>query len=214
MSLQNDIYGRLKKAIIYGELSPGEKLSEVELAKQMNTSRTPIREAFRQLQTEGYVTASPNRGVSVSKLPPEEIESIYNVISLLEGYAAELATRKIKRAELSKLRGFQKKLGFCASRKKYRDYVEENTKFHHFLTLVSGNSCLAKTVSELRARIYRYRLTSVTIPGYLEQYASDHERIIDSIAKGDSNRAKKYVTEHVDFVKKILVNFLKENKGF
>ncbi len=214
MSLQNDIYGRLKKAIIYGELSPGEKLSEVELAKQMNTSRTPIREAFRQLQTEGYVTASPNRGVSVSKLPPEEIESIYNVISLLEGYAAELATRKIKRAELSKLRGFQKKLGFYASRKKYRDYVEENTKFHHFLTLVSGNSCLAKTVAELRARIYRYRLTSVTIPGYLEQYASDHERIIDSIAKGDSNRAKKYVTEHVNFVKKILVNFLKENKGF
>jgi DNA-binding GntR family transcriptional regulator len=214
MSLHNDIYDKLKKAIIYGELSPGEKISEIEYAKKVNTSRTPIREAFRKLQMEGYITASPNKGAYVSKLPPEEIENIYNVISLLEGYAAELATGKINKADLTKLRGFQKKLVFYASKKKYRDYIEENTKFHNFITQLSGNNCLTKTVTELRARIYRYRLTSVTIPGYLEKYASDHAKIIESIAKKDSVLARKCLTGHVDFVKEVLVNFLRENPGF
>lgn len=214
MSIQNTIYGELKRAIIYGELSPGEKLSELELATRLDTSRTPIREALRQLQMEGYVTVAPNKGAHVSKLPPEEIEDIYNVISVLEGYAGELAAKKISAIGLKKLREHQKRLVLFASKRMYRQYVEENTKFHQLITRLSGNNCLAKTVTELRARIYRYRLTSVTIPGYLEKYASEHANIIKAITNGDSVRARKYLAEHVNFVKNILVEFLKENRGF
>ncbi|NIN91778.1 GntR family transcriptional regulator, partial [bacterium] len=110
MSLQEDIYDRLKKSIIYGELSPGEKLSEVALAGKMKVSRTPIREAFRQLQMEGYITVESNKGAYVSKLPPEEIEEIYDIISLLEGYAAELTARRVKDSELRELRELQEQL--------------------------------------------------------------------------------------------------------
>ncbi len=80
--MQKEIYQKLKKAIIYGELSPGEKLSEVRLAKSLDTSRTPIREAFRQLQAEGYISLELNKGAYVSKLPPEEIAEVYNLLSL------------------------------------------------------------------------------------------------------------------------------------
>jgi DNA-binding GntR family transcriptional regulator len=214
MSLQIDIYNKLKNAIIYGELSPGEKLSEIELAKNLNSSRTPIREAFRQLQTEGYLTVVPNKGACVSKLPLEEIEEIYNVIRLLEGYAAELAAKRINNSELNELKKLQKKLTLDAYKKRYRDYIEKNTEFHHLITRLSGNSHLERIISELRMRIFRYRLVSVTIPGYLGRYASDHEKIIDSIGKRDSIRAGKYIREHVDFVKEVLVNFLKDNRGF
>lgn len=213
VSLQTAVYDKLKRAVIYGELSPGEKLSEQQLATKMNTSRTPIREALRQLQMEGYVTVASNRGAYVSKLPPEEIEDIYNVIGLLEGYAGELAAKKINAIGLRKLREHQKKLVLYASKRVYRQYIEENTKFHQLITQLSGNNCLAKTITELRARIYRYRLTSVMIPGYLERYASEHENIIESISKGDSVRARRYLTEHVKFVKEILVDFLKENSS-
>jgi len=213
MSLQKDIYNKLKTAIIYGELLPGEKLSEIELAKKMNVSRTPIREVFRQLQTESYLNVAPNKGAYVSKLSPDEIEEIYNIVGLLEGYAAELTAQKIKDLELKELKKLQKKLIFYASKKRYRDYVEENTKFHHLITRLSGNNNLLKIITELRTRIYRYRLMSVTIPGYLEKYAIEHEKIIDALGERDSDRARKYMKEHVDFVKKILVNFLNENFG-
>ena len=214
MTLHNNIYDKLKEAIIYGELSPGEKLSENELAKKMNASRTPIREALRKLEIEGYVVISPNKGASVSKLPAEEIENIYNIVRVLEGYAAELTARRVSREELMKLKEIQNEVSSRAQAKKYRGYVEENTKFHRFITALSGNNCLVKTVTELRARIYRYRLTSVTIPGYLERYASDHERIIESIAEGDSVGARKFMEEHVGFVKEVLVEFLKDNPGY
>jgi len=214
MSLQKDIYNKIKTGIIYGELSPGEKLSELELANKLNSSRTPIREAFRQLQMEGYITVSPNKGAYVSKLPPEEIEEIYNIVSLLEGYGAELAVPKIDNSELNELKKIQKRLVFFASRNKYQDYIKENTEFHHLITRISGNKNLVKINTELRARIYKYRLISVTIPGYLEKYASDHEKIINAISKKDSALAGKYMRGHVNFVKKILVNFLKENLSF
>jgi len=214
MLLQEEIYNKLKKSITYGELSPGQKLSEIALANEMNVSRTPIREAFRQLQMEGYITVSPNKGAYVNKLPPEEIEEIYNIVGLLEGYAAELAAKKINNSELEELRKIQKRLVFFASRNRYRDYIKGNTDFHYFITCLGGNNHLIKINTELRTRIYRYRLMSVTIPGYLERYASDHEKIIYAISKKDSNHAKKYMKEHVNFVKEILVNFLKENPSF
>ncbi len=84
-------------------MSPGEKLSEVDLTKKMNVSRTPIREAFRQLQMEGYITVLPNKGAYVSKLPPEKIEEIYDIVCLLEGFAAALAAPKVNVPELNQL---------------------------------------------------------------------------------------------------------------
>lgn len=213
MSLQEDIYDRLKKSIIYGELSPGEKLSEVALAGKMKVSRTPIREAFRQLQMEGYITVESNKGAYVSKLPPEEIEEIYDIISLLEGYAAELTARRVKDSELRELRELQEQLVLSASQKKYREYIEKNTAFHHLIAHLSGSKNLVKIIDELRTRIYRYRLVSVTIPGYLEEYASHHEDVIDAIDGKDFLSARKYMQEHVIFVKEVLVNFLNENPG-
>ena len=214
MSLQKEIHIKLKDGIIEGELRPGEKLSEIELARKLRVSRTPIREAFRQLQTEGYITVFPNRGAFVSKLPPEKIQEIYNLIELLEGYGAELAAVNIADSELDQLRKLQKRLIACAKRKKYKDYVEANTQFHGLITQLSGNRTLSSVTAELRARVYRYRLTSVTIPGYLGQYASDHGKIIDSMIKRDPVRAKKFMREHVNFVKKVLVNYLKKNPWF
>jgi len=180
----------------------------------MHASRTPVREAFRQLQMEGYITAIHNRGAFVSKLPPKDIGEVYDIVRLLEGYATELAVQRISDSDLNKLKEHQKKLVAYASKRRFRDYVEENTRFHHFITQLSRNDCLARTVTELRARIYRYRLTSVTIPGYLEKYASDHEKIIHSMTKRSAILARKHMEEHVNFVKEVLVRFLKENPGY
>ncbi len=212
--MQKEIYQKLKKAIIYGELSPGEKLSEVRLAKSLDTSRTPIREAFRQLQAQGYISLELNKGAYVSKLPPEEIAEVYNLLSLLEGYGAELSAQRISLAQLDHLKRVQNKLIGYTVKKKFRDYMEKNDEFHRLLSLFSANNNLVRTISELRARIYRYRLNSVIIPGYMDKYVSDHGKIIEALGRHDALKAKKTMRDHVQFVKEVLVKFLKENPGF
>jgi DNA-binding GntR family transcriptional regulator len=208
-----EIYQQLKRAIVFGELSPGEKLSEVSLAKSFDISRTPIREAFRQLQAEGYITLVSNKGAYVSKLLIDEIAEVYNLLSLLEGYGAELAAQRISREELDHLKRIQQKLTGYTEKKKFRDYMEKNDEFHRQVTLFSTNKTLAKTVSELRARIYRYRLNSVIIPGYMKNYVSDHEKIIEALEHRDAVKARKCMKGHVQFVKEVLMRFLKENPG-
>jgi DNA-binding GntR family transcriptional regulator len=213
MSLTEGVYNRIKELIILGEFSPGEKLSEIELAQAMKVSRTPIREAFRQLERAGYITFVSNKGAYVSKLAPEEIEEIYNVVSLLEGYAAELAAKAASSSQVRHLKKLQKELSICASRKKYREYIEKNTVFHRYITELTGNRTLVKTINDLRHRVYRYRFISITIPGFLKRYASDHEKIIDAIQKRDSPRARRCMIQHVSFVKEVLVGFLKEQSS-
>lgn len=212
MSLQEDIYNKLKKAIIRGELNPGEKLYEIEIAKKLNVSRTPVREAFRRLQVDGDLSFAPNKGVFVTKHPPQEIKEIYDIISVLEGYAVELAAQRITAKDLAVLKKYQKQLIKFSSEKKYHQYAEQNYKFHEYLTILSNNATLVKTISTLRSRVYRYRFISVTIPGYLEKYASEHESIMDALKMKDSSLAGKYMKAHVDFVKNILVSFLEEHQ--
>ena len=212
MSLQEEIYDKLKKSIIRGELNPGEKLYETEIAKQLNVSRTPVREAFRRLQVDGDLTFIPNKGVFVTKHPPQEIKETYDIISVLEGYAVELAAKTITDKDLSVLRHIQEQLVTLSSEKKYHEYAEQNYKFHEYLTHLSKNNTLVKTISGLRSRIYRYRFVSVTIPGYLEKYAAEHELIMEALKQKDATKAGKYMKSHVDFVKNILVSFLEENQ--
>lgn len=214
MSMQENIFNKLKKLIINGELSPGEKINELDIAKKLNASRTPVREAFRRLQVDGYVTFAPNKGVFVTKYPSEEIQEIYNLISILEGYAAELAAKHAKNKDLKILRKCQDNLIKFSLEQKKNEYAEENYKFHQYIISMSRNKTLIKTISTLRSRVFRYRFISVTIPGYLEKYAYDHEQIIDFLEKGDSVNAGICMKEHVDFVKKILVSFLEVNNNF
>lgn len=210
-SLQADVYNKLKQLIIFGGLSPGDKLSEVEMSKKLDASRTPIREAFRQLQSEGYIDFIPNKGAFVAKLPIKKIEEIYDVISLLEGYAGELATNKITRIQIKELQKINRKLSVYASQNKYQDFVITNTEFHNLIMRLSGNSTLIKINASLRMQVYRYRMICVVIPGHLEKYILSHERILDAIGKKDAESAGKLIKTHVGYVKETLVNFLKHD---
>jgi len=210
-SVQIDVYNKLKNLIVYGELSPGEKLSELELSKKLQSSRTPIREAFRQLQMEGYIDVFPNKGAYVTKLPVEKIAEIYDVVALLEGRAVELATTKLTRTHMRELRMLQKKLYECASQKKYNNYAIINTEFHNLIIRLSGNNTLIKINDSLRMQLYRYKVISTMIQGQIPTSLSDHERILDAISKKNAVAAGKLFREHVMRVKEILVAFLKHD---
>src|SRR5271157_4646870 len=94
-NMREEAYRRLREAIFYGKLRPGERLVEVDICRTFDVGRTPLREALRQLQMEGFLDVTANKGAVVRKISPDEMESIYDVIALLESYAAREATKRL-----------------------------------------------------------------------------------------------------------------------
>src|SRR5512142_244050 len=110
LTLRERILETIRDAIISGALKPGEKVAEPELAERYGISRTPIREAFRQLESEGYLTVIPRRGAVVSEFSQKDVEDFYAIKSILEGYAARQACIKLTDRELDKLQANNNKL--------------------------------------------------------------------------------------------------------
>jgi DNA-binding GntR family transcriptional regulator len=212
-SISRNVYEKLKDLIILGELNPGEKLCEADLANRLASSRTPIREAFIQLKAEGYIEVIRNKGAYVTKLPVRKIEEIYDVIALIEAYASETATERLARTKIDDLRKIARKMGKYAVQKKYQEYTIANIEFHSMITRLTENTVLIKIYEELRMMVHRYRMMSITIPGHWETYLLDHKKIIDAFSKKDAKLVGHLTMEHVNRVKNILVDFLKNNPG-
>ena len=109
-SLEKTIYDALKEGIFSGRFQPGERLVESTLAAQLNVSRTPMREAIKRLEAEKLVEIVPNKGATVVKVSPDDIEEMYEIVGILEGYACSLAISRIESQHIERLKEFHRKL--------------------------------------------------------------------------------------------------------
>jgi DNA-binding GntR family transcriptional regulator len=126
------IYEYLRDQIIYGHLSPREKLDEKQISNKMSVSRTPVREAFKQLQAEGYIIIIPQKGSFVTEYSSEKLDEIYKILVKLEGLAVNMAGANITTLELEKLQRMNEKMRQFSEKNGYKKYLEENIKFHMF----------------------------------------------------------------------------------
>ncbi len=209
-NLSSLIYEKIRELITYGELNPGEKIVESRISKYINTSRMPIREAIKLLEARGYVETIHNKGTYVRKTSWEEVENIYDVLSVLEGYSTRLAFRKIKNQDIEQLEKLNSILKELNNLNKYKEYIEINGQFHSFFPWICGNDFLLNLVKEIRDRVYRYRFLGITIPGHIQEYILDHEAIVEAIKEGDPTKAEEAMKEHLQKVKKILVESLRQ----
>jgi len=210
VNLGSLVYEKIRDLITYGELSPGEKIVESTVSKHFDASRIPIREAIKQLEARGYVITIHNKGTYVRKISWEEVENIYNVLSILEGYSTGLAFGNIRNQDIEQLQKLNDTLKELNNLNKYRDYIEINSQFHSFFPKMCGNDFLLNLVKEMRDRVYRYRFLGITIPGHIQEYILDHEAIIEAIKQGDSAKAEETMKKHLQRVKKILVESLRQ----
>lgn len=213
MSRREEVYNKIRDAITYGELKPGEQLVESKICEIFHVGRTPLREALRQLQMEGYVDALSNKGAFVRTVSIQDVEDIYSIIGILEAYATEIATSHIGIAERNALKVIHKDLIKAGLKKDYRKWLEKNAQFHGYFPKLSGNLHLTEEITTLRNRIYRYRFIAITIPGHIEEYIQAHEKILEGLFKKDAERAGKNMRKHVFNVKDVLVKFLRQSPG-
>jgi DNA-binding GntR family transcriptional regulator len=207
-------YNKIREAITYGELKQGEKLTELDLCKTLNLGRTPIREAFRQLQMEGYLEVIPNKGAIIRKFSIQEVEWTYDTLSVLEGYAVELATNKITENDLDYLKAIQRNHREAAKEKDYRRWFDENALFHGFINRLAGNLILSEEIVRLRNRIYRSRAVAVTILNSFDVYLIEHENIIEALTQKNIEKVGKMMRTHIRNTKIKLLEFLRKTQIF
>jgi len=205
------VYEFLRDRITSGILNPGEKLNERDITELVNVSRTPVREALRNLEYEGFVTNIPNRGVFVKKYSPEELDTLYKMLIRLEGLAVEMALPKLSKTDINELQKINNRLKSLASKKKYIDYWTLNhSEFHLFFPEKAGSEELLTVISQLRKKTFRVQYTKILMLENVSRYVDDHDEIINALKGKINKKPVKCMESHIERARKAFLDFYRE----
>jgi DNA-binding GntR family transcriptional regulator len=206
-SLVHQIVQGLEKKILEGTLKPGERIIEEDLCRTLGVSRSPVREAFRILESEGFVTHEPRKGISVSEVSPEEAADIYLIRANLESLAISLSVRKQDPDVLKKLKDYQQEMEKAASQNDVRTYFDLNLKFHETFVEACGNRRLIQLIRSFEKKITRYRLEVLSVPNWTRSSLKTHEELIRSFESGDAEKIeqirRKGILSHIERFSKV-----------
>ena len=195
----------LRKAILNGTLAPGERLMEVQLADELGISRTPIREAIRKLEQEGYVIMLPRRGSYVSSVSVHDVQEIFEIRSALESLSIGLAARRIENEELEQLQKLLLLIEGYIEDNDIENIVKTDVAFHDLLYQVSRNERLRTIVSNLKEQLARFRTLSMSYPGRLQDTLEEHREMVEAIANGDVEAARDAAERHMERAEETLL---------
>lgn len=196
--LHEDVAERLRELIMHGELAPGVKLNERVLCEQLGISRTPLREAFKSLASEGLVELLPNRGAIVAPLDPARLQQIFAVLEALEGLAGELACRTASERQLREIRALHFEMLAHHARHELDAYFRCNQEIHIRIVEASGNEPLAQIYRSLNANARRARYMANLSQERWDQAVAEHNEILDALTARDAARLQRLLREHLE----------------
>jgi DNA-binding GntR family transcriptional regulator len=206
LTLREKILENIRDAIISGAIKAGSRVSEPDLAERYGISRTPIREAFRQLESEGYLTVIPRKGAVVSEFSEKDVEEFYAIKSILEGYAARRACEKLTTKELDRLQTINDRLAELASHNDIKAFFKIHNDFHDVFIKAADNEKLRELISSLVTRFQRLRLMSISLPGRMDISVQEHEKIIEAFRRKDEVTAEMLVRKNAEYGGKVLMS--------
>lgn len=183
--------------IISGVLRPGEELDEKKLAEAFNVSRTPVREALRQLAAANLVEWRPHQSAVVAKITPSKMVEMFEVMAELEGFCGRLAARRMTPAEHAALSSLQKEFRPYVDARDREGYHELNKSFHEAIYAGAHNDYLKEQASALYGRLAPYRAYHLKRPDALRRASNEHEAIVEAIIAGDGDEAHRLLVNHV-----------------
>lgn len=205
LTLREKILETIRDAISSGSMKPGEKVAEPELAERFGISRTPIREAFRQLESEGYLTVIPRKGAVVVSFSSKEIEEFYAIKSILEGYAANRACHNLTAKEIDKLAAINDKLDHLAEEGDIKNFFKVHNDFHELFRKAADNSKLDEMICGLVSKFQRLRYASLSKPGRMKISVQEHYKIIEAFRARDAALAEQLVRKNAEFGGRVLM---------
>ncbi len=215
VSLKQKIYKQLRHDIVFGRILPGEHIKEARLTATFQCSRGPVREAFNQLDSEGFLVLLQHQGAVVSKTSPEEIADFYAMLELLEAQAVQWATPRLDATDIEQLEKINadiKRIS-CEDNGSIEPWSSANLEFHRLFRRKCGNGQIDRIIEDIRMRITRYRHMSLLVTAY-DEYLLDHEKIIDAVRRGNAEEAGCVMRTHIRRAKDVLMDFLSKFPGF
>ncbi|NLW17322.1 MAG: GntR family transcriptional regulator [Firmicutes bacterium] len=210
--LRENVFEHLREAILKGQLAPGERLMEMQLAAEMGVSRTPVREAIRKLELEDLVVIIPRRGAYVAGLSIKDVAETFEVRAALEALAASLAAERITPEELEEMERILARVGAAAEADDRPQLVALDEEFHNLLYKASRNERLMQILSNLREQIKRFRSTTLAVPGRVPEVLQEHRKIAAAITQQDAELAHKSALEHIENAENALMDWLRRKK--
>jgi GntR family transcriptional regulator of gluconate operon len=196
-TLQDQAFESLRTAIRSGELRPGQRLVESEIAARMGVSRIPVREAIRSLEREGLVVSEPGRGASVVTLGDGDVEEIYGLRSALETYAVELIIEHNREPAIRRLQELVDAMAIPSRTRHRQQLMRIDLRFHQALCELSGNRRLLQAWLRLSDQIEVLLQLKDMVADDSGRLPSGHQRIVDAIAGGDVGAARDLLRSHI-----------------
>lgn len=205
-TLREKILEDIRDAIVSGEFKAGCRISEPDLTERYGISRTPIREALRQLESEGYLKVIPRRGAIVSEFSRKEVEEFYAIKGVLEGYAACCACEKLSLKDLDRLQAINDKLAELAQSGDVRGFFKIHGDFHEVFIRASENEKLHELVSNLVTKFQLLRFSSLSLSGRMATSVQEHNKIIDAFRNKNAELAETLVRINAEYSGQVLID--------
>ena len=198
LPLRDVVFNTLREAILKGDLKPGERLMELQLAAKLGVSRTPIREAIRMLEQEGLAVTTPRKGAEVAKMTLKDMEDVLEIRASLDELASQVATVRITEEQLVRLKERKQDFEISLKSGNVKLIAEADVKFHDVIYEATNNPKLVSMLNNLREQIYRYRIEYLKDTEKYPTLIKEHEEIYQSLLAHNEEEALKATIVHVE----------------
>lgn len=210
LPLRDVVYNALREAILVGQLLPGERLMENQLAEKLGVSRTPVREALRMLEIENLVELVPRKGAQVLDMTEKDIINILEIRSALEGLATSLACMKMSKEDLLALRCLEVSFEQAIDDGDRERIAELDEDFHDLILKSTENDKLIQIYENLRIQLYRYRMAHLKLDSSITAIIAHHRNILRAIENHDKEEgatvAQGHIKYHTEFILRSIRN--------
>ena len=198
LPLRDVVFNTLRKAILRGELKPGERLMEIQLANKLGVSRTPIREAIRKLELEGLVLMIPRKGAEVAQITEKNMQDVLEVRKALEELSVQLACERITPEQVEEMKMAAEDFRKVLKSGDVTKIAEADVKFHDIIFAATNNQRLITLLNNLREQMYRFRVEYLKQKECYPQLLEEHDKLIALISSGEVEEACELMGCHID----------------
>lgn len=207
-SLKEKAYDILKELILTGRLEQGKLHNEKRLAEVLGVSRTPVREALLELSREGMVSFVPSKGVEVRKITTKQVQEVFELRRIIEGYIIKSISKQLSPADLKKIEKILSKQDRSATKDEEVTFIEMDKEFHLFMASKMGNEQIETILQNLRDQIHLMGIRAIKDQARSRQVLKEHQRIFSALKKKDAKRSHDELMRHLNNTEEVLIDTL------
>jgi DNA-binding GntR family transcriptional regulator len=207
--LHEQVARKLRAMLVEGRIAAGAKLNERELSERLQVSRTPLREAIKQLAAEGLVALKPHRGAVAIQLDEPEVHHSFELMAALEGLSGELAAQRISETELQAIRALHFEMMAAFTRRDLSAYYRLNAQIHAAINAAAKNPVLARSYAQTNARLQALRFRSNQDERKWKRAVKEHSQMIDALAARDAAALRELLVKHLNHKRDVVLEMMR-----